>query len=54
MDEAADVSDVHGWAIMSMNAFLGLRYGVWEHDCPVTEVADTVADRLARGLEREP
>src|SRR5436190_1430623 len=27
-----DVSEVHAWAIMGMNVFLGLRYGVWEDD----------------------
>lgn len=46
----ADVSDVHAWAIMGMNVFLGLRYGVWGDDRDATEVADTVAEMLARGL----
>jgi AcrR family transcriptional regulator len=45
-----DVSDVHAWAIMGMNVFLGLRYGVWGEDRAAAEVADTVADLLARGL----
>jgi len=46
------LSDVHAWAIMGMNVFLGLRYGVWADDRPVGEVADTVADMLRRGLAR--
>lgn len=46
----ADVSDVHAWAIMGMNVFLGLRYGVWGDDRDAVEVADTVAEMLARGL----
>ena len=46
----ADVSDVHAWAIMGMNVFLGLRYGVWGDDRDANEVADTVAEMLARGL----
>lgn len=46
----ADVSDVHAWAIMGMNVFLGLRYGVWGDDREADEVADTVAEMLARGL----
>ena len=46
----ADVTDVHAWAIMGMNVFLGLRYGVWADDRTTAEVADTIADMLARGL----
>ena len=49
-----DVSDVHAWAIMGMNVFLGLRYGVWAEDRAAAEVADTIADMLARGLARQP
>ncbi|MBY8828391.1 TetR/AcrR family transcriptional regulator [Hephaestia mangrovi] len=45
-----DVSDVHAWAIMGMNVFLGLRFGVWGDDRPAREIADTIADLLARGL----
>ncbi|MDB5695703.1 MAG: TetR family transcriptional regulator [Sphingomonas bacterium] len=46
----ADVEEVHAWAIMGMNVFLGLRYGVWEEDRSTADVADVVADFLARGL----
>ncbi|MEG3181798.1 TetR/AcrR family transcriptional regulator [Sphingomonas sp. LT1P40] len=46
----ADVSEVHAWAIMGMNVFLGLRYGVWDADQTPDAVADTVAEMLARGL----
>lgn len=46
----ADVSQVHAWAIMGMNVFLGLRYGVWSEDAEAGEVADIVAEMLARGL----
>ncbi|CAN5808460.1 TetR/AcrR family transcriptional regulator [soil metagenome] len=46
----ADVSEVHAWAIMGMNVFLGLRFGVWEDDVPPDEVADQVAEMLARGI----
>jgi AcrR family transcriptional regulator len=48
----ADVSEVHAWAIMGMNVFLGLRYGVWAEDQTPDEVADIVADFLARGMGR--
>jgi AcrR family transcriptional regulator len=46
----ADVEDVHAWAVMGMNVFLGLRYGVWEDDREPGEVAAVVADFLRRGL----
>jgi AcrR family transcriptional regulator len=46
----SDVSEVHAWAIMGMNVFLGLRYGVWEEDLTLDTIADTVAEMLARGL----
>ena len=46
----ADVSEIHAWAIMGMNVFLGLRYGVWNDDRGVEDIADTVAAFLADGL----
>ena len=49
-----DVSEIHAWAIMGMNVFLGLRYGVWGDDRSTSEVAGTVADMLARGLAAPP
>jgi AcrR family transcriptional regulator len=45
-----DVEEVHAWAVMGMNVFLGLRYGVWDEDRRPSEVADVVADFLRRGL----
>ena len=45
-----DVEEVHAWAVMGMNVFLGLRYGVWEEDRVPGDVADVVADFLRRGL----
>jgi AcrR family transcriptional regulator len=46
----ADVSDVHAWAVMGMNVFLGLRFGVWSADRSPAEVADAAADLLQAGL----
>jgi AcrR family transcriptional regulator len=46
----ADVEDAHAWAVMGMNVFLGLRYGVWDEDRPTGEIADVIADFLRRGL----
>ena len=45
-----DVGEVHAWAVMGMNVFLGLRYGVWAEDAAPDAVADTVATMLARGI----
>ncbi|MGN6278555.1 MAG: TetR/AcrR family transcriptional regulator [Sphingomonas sp.] len=47
-----DVSEVHAWAIMGMNVFLGLRYGVWSDDCDPDAVAAATAELLAHGLSR--
>jgi len=46
----AGVGEVHAWAVMGMNVFLGLRYGVWDEDVPSDEVADAVAEMLANGI----
>ena len=43
-------TEVHSWAYMGMNVFLGLRFGVWEREDP--ERIATIANRLLRrGLE---
>ena len=49
---AADAfeTEVHSWAYMGMNVFLGLRFGVWEREDPDRVAA--IANRLLRrGLE---
>lgn len=48
----ADVEEVHAWAIVGMNVFLGLRYGVMGEDREVHDVANIAADFLANGLKR--
>jgi AcrR family transcriptional regulator len=45
-----DVGEIHAWAIMGMNVFLGLRYSVWDEDVSPETVAETVAAMLARGI----
>lgn len=47
-----DVEEVHAWAIVGMNVFLGLRYGVWSEKRDTAEVAAIATDMLARGLMR--
>ena len=48
----ADVEEVHAWAIVGMNVFLGLRYGVFGEDRDVDEVANIASDLLTNGLKR--
>jgi AcrR family transcriptional regulator len=38
--------DVHAWAIMGMNVFLGLRFGVWGDEDP--EAVAAIANRMLR------
>ncbi|MEH6756016.1 MAG: TetR/AcrR family transcriptional regulator [Parasphingorhabdus sp.] len=40
----------HAWAIMGMNVFLGLRYGIWSEDKSVDEVAAIANEILAEGI----
>ena len=42
-----DLGEVEAWAIVGMNVFLGLRYGVWNEDKTTGEVA-AAANRLLR------
>ncbi|CAA9526675.1 MAG: Transcriptional regulator, AcrR family [uncultured Sphingomonadaceae bacterium] len=42
-----DIAEIEAWAIVGMNVFLGLRYGVWDDAADTGEVA-AVANRLLR------
>jgi len=46
----ADVSELHAWAVMGMNVFLGLRYGIWSEDPGTDAVSAAANDFIARGL----
>ncbi len=46
----SDVGEIHAWAIAGMNVFLGMRYGLWDADADIVEVARTANDLLAKGL----
>lgn len=48
----ADADEVHAWAIGGMNVFLGMRYGLWDTDADIAEVARIANDLLANGLAR--
>jgi len=43
-------TEVEAWAIMGMNVFLGLRFGVWGKD-PSEEVTRVANQLLRRGLQ---
>jgi AcrR family transcriptional regulator len=45
-----DVSDVHAWAVMGMNVFLGLRFAIWDDARQTTAVASVAGDLLRHGL----
>lgn len=42
--------EVRAWALMGMNVFLGLRFGVWDASRPVEDIAGVAADLLCDGL----
>ncbi|MBO9712379.1 TetR/AcrR family transcriptional regulator [Sphingomonas sp.] len=45
-----DVSEIHAWAIMGMNVFLGLRYSVWDEGMDPERIAEVVESLLAEGI----
>jgi AcrR family transcriptional regulator len=47
---AGPIDEAHAWAIMGMNVFLGLRYGVLGEEREVGEVADVVNAMIRHGL----
>ena len=49
---AGPIDEAHAWAIMGMNVFLGLRYGVQRPERPLDEVAAIANGLIARGLAR--
>jgi AcrR family transcriptional regulator len=53
-----EVSDgdmaIRAWAIMGMNVFLGLRFGVWDESLSPEAVADAAAGLISEGLRVRP
>ena len=47
-----DVGEVEAWAIMGMNVFLGLRFGVWDDNADMQDIAERANTLMARGLAR--
>jgi AcrR family transcriptional regulator len=48
----ADVGEIHAWAIGGMNVFLGMRYGLWDADADISEIARIANDFVANGLKK--
>ncbi len=42
--------EIRAWAIMGMNVFLGLRFGVWDETLSPERVADVAGDLISEGL----
>ena len=47
---SAGDNEVRAWAIMGMNVFLGLRFGVWGQDRSIAGIARTVEGLLREGI----
>lgn len=43
-------NQVRAWAIMGMNVFIGLRYGVWDPSRPIDDVTSAVEALLRDGI----
>ncbi len=51
-EATGEVEEIHAWAIMGMNVFLGLRYGVWDDSRPADEIAAVANALIERGIGR--
>ena len=49
-DVAPGDNEVRAWALMGMNVFLGLRYGVWDDSRPASEITAAVESLLRDGM----
>ncbi|MBW8784271.1 MAG: TetR/AcrR family transcriptional regulator [Novosphingobium sp.] len=45
-------NEVRAWAVMGMNVFLGLRFGVWAEDRSIGEITASAESLLCDGLRR--
>ncbi|WP_417591465.1 TetR/AcrR family transcriptional regulator [Parasphingorhabdus sp.] len=44
------MEEAHAWAIMGMNVFLGLRYGIWSEEKSAVQIADIANGILEKGI----
>ncbi|WP_417612685.1 hypothetical protein [Parasphingorhabdus sp.] len=49
-DFRGPLEEAHAWAIMGMNVFLGLRYGIWSEEKSPQEIAGIANGILAKGI----
>lgn len=49
-----DLDEVHAWAIMGMNVFLGLRFAIWSEDRSAVSVAEAANALLRDGIGKKP
>ena len=47
------IDEVHAWAVMGMNVFLGLRFGVIDAERPVEDIAKIANAMVRRGIARD-
>jgi AcrR family transcriptional regulator len=52
-DTSVPIDEVHAWAVMGMNVFLGLRFGVMDSDRAVGDVAEIANAMVRRGIARD-
>ena len=52
-DFRGQLEEAHAWAIMGMNVFLGLRYGIWSEEKSAEEIAEIANGILAGGIAAE-
>jgi AcrR family transcriptional regulator len=51
----AGLEEVHAWALMGMNVFVGLRFAIWgKGNRTPEEIAAIVNDMLANGIAKKP
>ena len=50
---SVQIDEVHAWAVMGMNVFLGLRFGVIDAARPVAEIAAIANAMVRQGISRD-
>ncbi|MGB5484605.1 TetR/AcrR family transcriptional regulator [Parasphingorhabdus sp.] len=49
-DFRGELEEAHAWAIIGMNVFLGLRYGIWTEEKSAVHIAGIANGILAKGI----
>ncbi len=48
-----DLDEAHGWAIMGMNVFLGLKYAIWSEGRTTDDIASVAQSILKGGIVKQ-